>query len=62
MAKRIQQDHKNNTTASDQIELQEYAIHIEPKRDDPNDITIVESSIVTTEESGNTTVVAGSAT
>ena len=62
MAKRIRQDHKNNITVSDQIELKEYAIHIEPKRDDPNDITIVESSIVTTEESGNTTVVAGSAT
>jgi len=63
MAKRIRQDHKNNiTTASDQIELQEYAIHIEPKKDDPDDITTVESSFVTTEESGNTTVVAGSAT
>ena len=38
MAKRIRQDHKNNKT-SDQIELQEYAIHIEPKIDDPDDIT-----------------------
>ena len=61
MAKRIRQDHKNNT-ASDQIELQEYAIHIEPKKDDPDDITTVESSFVTTEESGNTTAVAGSTT
>ena len=40
MAKRIQQDHKNNTTASDQIELQEYAIHIEPKRDDSDKIAL----------------------
>ena len=60
LATRIRQDQKN--TASDQIELQEYAIHIEPKKDDPDDITTVESSFVTTEESGNTTVVAGSAT
>ena len=48
MAKRIQEDRRKE----DQVELEEYKIHIEPKRDDPDDITTVESSIVVNSGSG----------